>query len=90
MIQSTRWFRPSRLLTTRTRQSPLYYEDVHGHQNADETLQGVHILASESDSDTDGDIDSLTLLQKRKAQRKEKKRLRRGKKENEGTSVLYL
>lgn len=42
------WFRARKSLHNRKR---VYYEDVYGHKNPEEGLEGVHVLDSESDSE---------------------------------------
>ena len=49
MPQIERWFRARKSLHRRR----VYYEDVFGHKNPEEELEGVHIIDSESDSEAD-------------------------------------
>lgn len=48
MPQIEGWFRARKSLPNRRR---VYYEDIYGHKDPEEDLEGVHILSSESDSE---------------------------------------
>jgi len=45
MPQIEHWFRAKKSL----RRKRVYYEDIYGHKNPEEEIEGVDILASESD-----------------------------------------
>jgi hypothetical protein len=44
------WFKARKTLRNRRK---VYYEDVYGHKNSEEDLEGVHILDSASDSESE-------------------------------------
>jgi hypothetical protein len=50
MPQIKGWFKARKTLHNRRK---VYYEDVYGHKNSEEDLEGVHILDSESDSESE-------------------------------------
>jgi len=54
----------------------VYYEDVYGYKNADEELEGVHILDSESDSGSDSESDSEPEISSRRGKSQARKETR--------------